>query len=70
VEQGLGLSNSSAERLQEKLGGEFTSEISNLLGKLTSGELVPTTLSRPSPPPPAAVVSKRGKDKNPGAHNL
>jgi hypothetical protein len=57
VEQGLGLSNSSAELLQEKLGEELTSEISNLLGKLTSGELVPSTLTKPSPPPPAVMVS-------------
>ncbi|XP_023722989.1 leucine-rich PPR motif-containing protein, mitochondrial isoform X2 [Cryptotermes secundus] len=55
VEQGLCLSNSSAERLQEKLGEELTSQISNLLGKLTSGELVPTTLTRPSALPPVAV---------------
>lgn len=58
VEQGLCLSNSSAERLQEKLGEELTSQISNLLGKLTSGELVPSTLTRPSAPPPVAIVSK------------
>jgi hypothetical protein len=55
VEQGLCLSNSSAERLQEKLGEELTSQISNLLGKLTSGELVPTTLTRPSAPPPVST---------------
>jgi leucine-rich PPR motif-containing protein len=58
VEQGLSLSNSSAERLQEKLGEELTSEISNLLGKLASGELVPTTLTRPSAPPPVTMVSE------------
>lgn len=55
VEQGLCLSNSSAEHLQEKLGEELTSQISNLLAKLTSGELVPTTLTRPSAPPHVAV---------------
>jgi hypothetical protein len=51
------LSTSAAERLQEKLGEELTSEISNLLAKLTSGELVPTTLPRPSVPLPVLMVS-------------
>jgi leucine-rich PPR motif-containing protein len=57
VEHGLCLSTSAAERLQEKLGEELTSEISNLLAKLTSGELVPTTLPRPSVPLPVLMVS-------------
>ena len=57
VEQGLCLSTSAAERLQEKLGEELTSEISILLAKLTSGELVPTTLPRPSVPLPVLMVS-------------
>lgn len=55
VEQGLCLSTSAAERLQEKLGEELTSEISNLLAKLTSGELVPTTLPRQSAPLPVVM---------------
>jgi hypothetical protein len=51
------LSTPAAEHLQEKLGEELTSEISNLLAKLTSGELVPTALPRQSAPPPVPMVS-------------
>lgn len=53
LDQGLCLSNSAAERLQEILGETLTDEVSNLLGKLTSGELVPVKLSRQ--PTPAAL---------------
>lgn len=55
LDQGLGLSNSSAERLQNKLGEELTSEISNLLGKLTSGDLVPSAVNRPAGFLPSAM---------------
>ncbi|XP_067009709.2 leucine-rich PPR motif-containing protein, mitochondrial [Anabrus simplex] len=51
VNLGLSISNSAAERLQEKLGAELTSEISSLLSKLTSGELVPQVLTRSAVPP-------------------
>ncbi|PSN31581.1 hypothetical protein C0J52_21546 [Blattella germanica] len=47
LDQGLGLSNSAAERLQDKLGEEMTNEISSLLDKLTSGDLVPSTIRQP-----------------------
>nr|CAD7395757.1 unnamed protein product [Timema poppensis] len=47
LEQGLGISNSAAERLQEKLGEDLTGELSTLLSKLSSGDLVPTAVSRP-----------------------
>lgn len=47
VNQGLSISNSAAERLQEKLSGEeLTNDISTLLSKLTTGELTPTPLQR------------------------
>ncbi|KAJ4440574.1 hypothetical protein ANN_08719 [Periplaneta americana] len=55
LDQGLSLSNSSAERLQNKLGEELTSEISNLLGKLTSGDLVPSAVNRPAGALPGAM---------------
>nr|CAD7437873.1 unnamed protein product [Timema bartmani] len=48
LEQGLGISNSAAERLQDKLGEDLTGELSTLLSKLSSGDLVPTFVSRPS----------------------
>ncbi|XP_049788788.1 leucine-rich PPR motif-containing protein, mitochondrial [Schistocerca nitens] len=47
VDQGLSISNSAAERLQEKLSGEeLTNDISTLLSKLTTGELTPTPVQR------------------------
>lgn len=42
VEQGLSVSSAQAEKIQERLGSELTTEISELLGQLTSGELEPT----------------------------
>ncbi|XP_063242318.1 leucine-rich PPR motif-containing protein, mitochondrial [Bacillus rossius redtenbacheri] len=51
VAEGLSISNSSAEILQEKLGEQLTSEISTLLGKLTSGDLVPVAITRQSTTP-------------------
>ena len=56
MDQGLGLSNSAAERLQEKLGEELTDNVSSLLGKLTSGELVPKKLSKPAAQPSVKVI--------------
>lgn len=41
VDQGLSISNSQAEKIQEKLGSELTTEVSTLLSKLTSGDLEP-----------------------------
>ncbi|KAF5285354.1 hypothetical protein FQA39_LY04453 [Lamprigera yunnana] len=49
VEQGLSISTETAEKIQDKLGEKLTPEISNLLGKLTSGELIPSTLERKAP---------------------
>lgn len=48
VKQGLSLSTPAAEKIQEKLGEKMTEEISNLLGKLTSGELTPVQQERKS----------------------
>lgn len=41
VDQGLSISSSQAEKIQEKLGSELTTEVSTLLSKLTSGDLEP-----------------------------
>lgn len=41
VDQGLSISSSQAEKIQDKLGSELTTEISTLLSKLTSGDLEP-----------------------------
>ncbi|XP_055375539.1 leucine-rich PPR motif-containing protein, mitochondrial [Condylostylus longicornis] len=41
VEQGLSISNQYAEKIQERLGEQMTAEISDLLGKLSSGDLEP-----------------------------
>lgn len=46
VDQGLSISNSKAERIQNSIGEAMTSEISILLGKLTSGELEPTEFEK------------------------
>lgn len=48
VDQGLQMSNIHAERIQEKLGSELTTEISTLLGTLTGGDLQPVPLEKPS----------------------
>ncbi|XP_029714531.2 leucine-rich PPR motif-containing protein, mitochondrial [Aedes albopictus] len=44
VSQGLSISNSQAERIQEKLGAEMTTEISTMLSKLAAGDLEPVQL--------------------------
>lgn len=40
VKEGLSMTNSFAEKIQERLGEKLTPNISDLLGKMTSGELV------------------------------
>ncbi|XP_068906051.1 leucine-rich PPR motif-containing protein, mitochondrial [Tenebrio molitor] len=49
TEQGLSISTTVAEKLQDKLGEKMTEEISSLLGKLTSGELTPVPIARKPP---------------------
>lgn len=49
VNQGLGISSSAAEKIEDKLGEKMTDQISDLLGKLTSGELNPIPLDRKPP---------------------
>lgn len=44
VDQGISISSNKAEFIQEKLGENLTTELSTLLGKLTSGELEPIEL--------------------------
>ncbi|XP_044733810.1 leucine-rich PPR motif-containing protein, mitochondrial [Chrysoperla carnea] len=44
INEGLSISNKSAERLQELLGEKITPEITTYLSKLTSGELTPIPL--------------------------
>lgn len=41
VAEGLSMSNTYAEKIQERLGEKLTPSISDLLGKMTSGELIP-----------------------------
>lgn len=41
VEQGLSISSVQAEKIQDRLGSELTTEVSTLLSKLTSGDLEP-----------------------------
>lgn len=49
VEHGLSVNTSCAEWLENRLGEQMTDHISDLLGRLTSGELTPVPLSkRPS----------------------
>ncbi|GJQ86626.1 hypothetical protein Trydic_g15730 [Trypoxylus dichotomus] len=45
VEEGVSLSTSTAEKIQDKLSEKMTPNISDLLGKLTSGELIPAPLT-------------------------
>ncbi|XP_060530325.1 leucine-rich PPR motif-containing protein, mitochondrial [Cylas formicarius] len=49
VEQGLSISTTSAQKIEEKLGEKMTEEISVLLGKLTSGELTPIPFEKKKP---------------------
>ncbi|XP_022232197.2 LOW QUALITY PROTEIN: leucine-rich PPR motif-containing protein, mitochondrial [Drosophila obscura] len=44
VKQGLSISSARATQLSDQLGAEMTPKISELLGKLSSGELEPTAL--------------------------
>ncbi|BFF96291.1 leucine-rich PPR motif-containing protein mitochondrial [Drosophila madeirensis] len=44
VKQGLSISSARATQLSEQLGAEMTPKLSELLGKLSSGELEPTPL--------------------------
>lgn len=46
VAQGLSISNSKAERIQNYIGERMTTEISGLLGKLASGELEPVPIQK------------------------
>lgn len=46
VEQGLSLSTVTAEKIQDKLSEKMTPTISDLLGKLTSGELTPVPIAK------------------------
>lgn len=46
VEQGLTISNVQAEKIQDRLGSELTTEISKLLGQLTAGDLEPIPLDK------------------------
>ncbi|XP_058819809.1 leucine-rich PPR motif-containing protein, mitochondrial [Topomyia yanbarensis] len=44
VNQGLSISHTQAERIQEKLGEEMTTEISSMLSRLAAGDLEPVQL--------------------------
>lgn len=46
VNEGLCISNSQAERIQDLIGSDLTSEISTLLGKLSSGDLEPKFIEK------------------------
>ncbi|XP_018326773.1 leucine-rich PPR motif-containing protein, mitochondrial [Agrilus planipennis] len=56
AEQGLSISNTVAEKIQDKLGENMNDNISKLLDRLTSGELVPAPLIRK---PPSYVPSHK-----------
>ncbi|XP_055597632.1 leucine-rich PPR motif-containing protein, mitochondrial [Uranotaenia lowii] len=49
VNQGLSISSKQAQRIQEKLGAELTTEISSMLSKLAAGELEPIQLESTAP---------------------
>lgn len=46
VKEGLCITNTTAEKIEAKLGEKMTEKISTLLGKLSSGELTPVPLAR------------------------
>jgi leucine-rich PPR motif-containing protein len=46
VNEGLCISNSQAERIQDLIGADLTSDISTLLGKLSSGDLEPKAIEK------------------------
>ena len=49
IAEGLSISTTAAEKLQDKLGEKMTEGISNLLGKLTSGDLTPIPVPKKLP---------------------
>ncbi|XP_055641196.1 leucine-rich PPR motif-containing protein, mitochondrial [Toxorhynchites rutilus septentrionalis] len=49
VNHGLSISNAQAEKIQDKLGAEMTTEISDLLSKLAAGDLEPVELESVAP---------------------
>ncbi|KAK5643251.1 hypothetical protein RI129_007096 [Pyrocoelia pectoralis] len=49
VSQGLSIDSATAERIQNRLGEKLTPEISNLLDKMTSGELTPVPVVKKPP---------------------
>lgn len=49
VKEGLSMSSSYAEKIQDRLGEKLTPEISMLLGKMTSGELTPVEIEKEQP---------------------
>lgn len=49
IDEGLSISTSAAEKLQDKLGEKMTENISSMLGKLTSGELTPVPVAKKLP---------------------
>ncbi|ETN57784.1 bicoid stability factor [Anopheles darlingi] len=63
VNQGLSISGELAERIQERLGAELTSEISSMLSKLAAGDLQPVEVERP------AIGNQRSRQAN-SAGNL
>ncbi|XP_072376405.1 leucine-rich PPR motif-containing protein, mitochondrial [Diabrotica undecimpunctata] len=48
-EQGLSISTPTAEKIEDKLGEKMTDQISQLLGRLSSGELTPVPIQRQPP---------------------
>lgn len=46
VAQGLSITNAQAEKIQERLGSELTTEISQLLGQLAAGDLEPVPVEK------------------------
>lgn len=46
VSEGLSITSAQAEKIQEKFGSEMTARISELLGKLSSGELEPVEVEK------------------------
>ncbi|XP_067623165.1 leucine-rich PPR motif-containing protein, mitochondrial isoform X2 [Eurosta solidaginis] len=49
VKEGLSISNKNAARLSERLASEMTTEVAEILAKLSSGELVPVPLKNTEP---------------------
>ncbi|KFB39253.1 hypothetical protein ZHAS_00006602 [Anopheles sinensis] len=70
VAQGLSISHGLAEKIQERMGGEMTAEISGLLSKLAAGDLEPIEMERERDRSQTTTANERGQRQKPASASL